>query len=57
MDRPQSPSLNLVCFRRRRYATEKAAMSIVYRLRASGIKGISASLCEKCGNWHVQQQR
>lgn len=46
----------IACYRRKRFPTEAAALTVAYRLRAKGAD-IGTELCEMCGQWHLKAAR
>jgi hypothetical protein len=47
----------LACYQRKPFATEAAAMTVVYRLRAQGRAQVEAEQCEHCKKWHLRVRK
>ena len=49
--------MNIVCLRRKRYASFNAAQSVIYGMRAKGndTHGLTPSKCPLCNGWHLKR--
>lgn len=48
--------MNLYCYRKKAYPTERDALTVVYRMRAQG-SSIDTYKCDACGKWHLKAVR
>lgn len=48
--------MGVACLRKKKFASEAAAQSVIYRMRAQGsdTKGLAIQKCPLCGGWHIR---